>query len=364
MENPDQGKAMPGNEGARSRAKKAIKWAYKRYLLDAMGAMGTGLLASLVIGLILSQISKIPGLGFLAEYSKMVSATNPVVGATVGVAIAYALKVSTLSMLASAAAGALGYSLSGPVGAYCASVFAAEVGNWVTGKTKVDIIVVPVVTLVTGGLIATWTAPGINAAITALQHLIEMATTFQPIPAGIVIAMIFGLTLTGPISSAGLAAMVFTVPEGQTPGLGLLLAAGAATVGCACHMVGFAVSSYRDNGVGGLIAQGFGTSKIQMGNAFRRPIILVPPTLTSAILGPLATTVFQMKNISASAGMGTSGLVGQFGTWAVMTGENPAILLTKILLMHFLMPAAFSLIISEFMRKKGWIHDGDMKLNL
>jgi uncharacterized membrane protein len=363
MENSGQGK-VPENEGAGLRFKTGIKRAYKRYVLDAMGAMGVGLLASLVIGLILSQLSKIPGLGFLAEYSKMVASTNPVVGATVGVAIAAALKVSNLAMLASAGAGALGYSMSGPVGAYFASVFAAEVGNLVTGKTKVDIIVVPVVTLVTGGLIATWFSPGINYVIAALQHFIEMATTFQPIPAGIVIAMIFGLTLTGPISSAGLAAMVFTVPEGQTPGLGLLLAAGAATVGCCCHMVGFAVSSYRDNGIGGLIAQGLGTSKIQMGNAFRRPIILVPPTLAAAILGPLSTTLFQMKNISASAGMGTSGLVGQFGTWAMMTGESPALLLTKILLMHFVLPAALSLAISEFMRKKNWIREGDMKLNL
>ena len=364
MENPGQGTGMPSSESSGMRFKAAIKRAYKRYLLDAMGAMGMGLLASLVIGLILSQLSKIPGLGILAEYSKMVGAANPVVGATVGVAIASVLKVSTLAMLASAGAGALGYAMGGPVGAYCSSVVAAELGNLVTGKTKVDIIVVPVVTLVTGGLIATWLSPGINAAIGALQRFIEMATTFQPVPAGIVIAMIFGLTLTGPISSAGLAAMVFTVPEGQVAGQGLLLAAGAATVGCACHMVGFAVSSYRENGIGGLIAQGLGTSKIQMGNAFRRPIILVPPTLAAAILGPFATTVFQMKNISASAGMGTSGLVGQFGTWANMAGENPALLITKILLMHFLMPAAISLLVSEYMRKKNWIHEGDMKLNL
>ena len=162
MENPGQG-AAPGSVSSGSRFKTAVKRVYKRYVLDAMGAMGVGLLASLVIGLILSQLSKIPGLGILAEYSKMVGAASPVVGATVGVAIASALKVSHLSMLASAGAGALGYSMSGPVGAYCASVVAAEVGNLVTGKTKVDIIVVPVVTLATGGLIATWLSPGINA---------------------------------------------------------------------------------------------------------------------------------------------------------------------------------------------------------
>lgn len=346
--------------------KAALKRAYRRYLLDAMGAMGMGLFASLVIGLILSQLSKIPGLSILADYSAMVAASSPIVGATVGVAIASAFKVSTLAMLSAAGAGALGYSLAGggPVGAYFSAVVGAELGNLVTGKTKVDIIVVPVVTLVSGGLMASWLSPGINHVIGALQRFIEMATTFQPVPAGLVIAMVFGLVLTGPISSAALAAMVFTVPEGQVAGQGLLLAAGAATVGCCCHMVGFAVTSFRENGIGGLIAQGLGTSKIQMGNAFRRPIILIPPTLASMILGPLSTTVFRMKNVSASAGMGTSGLVGQFGTWAQMAGEPPALLIAKILLMHVILPAALSLAIAEFMRRKDWIRPGDMKLSL
>lgn len=344
--------------------KSAIKKAYKRYLLDAMSAMALGLFSSLIIGLILDQLSKIPGLGFLSQFASVLSASSPVVGAAIGVAIAYGLKSVPLAMFSSAATGALGYQLGGPVAAYLAAVVGAELGTLVAGKTKVDIIVVPIVTIVTGGFISVWSSPGILNATQALQRFLEMATTLQPVPMGIIISVVFGLVLTAPISSAALAAMIFTVPEGQTMGQGLMLAAGAATVGCCCHMVGFAVSSYRENKVAGLIAQGLGTSMLQVGNILVHPAILIPPTLTSAILGPLATTVFQMKNASASAGMGTSGLVGQFGTWAVMSAEGAGSVLFKMLLLHIVLPAVLSLLISEFMRKKNWIREGDMKLNL
>lgn len=330
---------------------------YRRYLLDAMSAMALGLFASLIIGLILSQLAMIPALAFLADFGEIVSASSPVVGAAIGVAIAYGLKVAPLAMFSSAATGALGYQLGGPVGAYFAAVVGAELGNLVAGKTKVDIIVVPVVSIVSGCLVGTWAAPGINNAVAALQRFLEMATTLQPIPMGIIVSVVFGLALTAPI-----AAMVFTVAEGEVMGEGLLLAAGAATAGCCAQMVGFAVSSYRENRVAGLIAQGLGTSMLQVGNILAHPAILLPPTIASAITGPLATTIFQMKNTSASAGMGTSGLVGQFGTWAAMAGESGVLL--KILLLHIILPAALSLAISEFMRKKGWIKYGDMKLNL
>lgn len=362
MGNPDQGKALPENGGMGFKA--LVKKAYRRYLLDAMSAMALGLFSSLIIGLILAQLAKIPGLQFLSAFSSVLGAASPVVGAAIGVAIAHGLKSVPLAVFSSAATGALGYQLGGPVAAYFAAVVGAELGTLVSGKTRVDIIAVPIVTIVSGGLIAVWTSPGIVSATASLQRFLEMATTLQPIPMGIVISVIFGLVLTAPISSAALAAMIFTVPEGQSMGPGLLLAAGAATVGCCCHMVGFAVSSYRENKVAGLIAQGLGTSMLQVGNILVHPAILVPPTLTSALLGPLATTLFQMKNASAPAGMGTSGLVGQFGTWAVMSAEGPAGVILKILLMHIVLPAALSLIISEFMRKKNWIRFGDMKLNL
>ncbi len=324
--------------------------------------MGMGLFASLIIGLILTQLSAIPILSFLAPFGEVVSASSPVVGAAIGVAIGYGLKVAPLAIFSCAAAGAFGYQLSGPVGAYLAAVVGAELGGKVSGKTRVDIIVVPIVVIVSGGLITRLTATSINAGIAALQRFLESATTLQPVPMGIIVSVVFGLALTAPISSAALAAMVFTVSEGAEMGTGLMLAAGAATVGCCAQMVGFAVSSFRENGISGLIAQGLGTSMLQVGNILRRPAILVPPTLASAVLGPLATTLFQMKNSGSAAGMGTSGLVGQFGTWAVMSGE--AGVLWKILLLHFLLPAALSLLISEFMRKKGWIQPGDMKLEV
>ena len=340
--------------------KNRLKKAYKRYLIDALSAMGMGLFASLIIGLILSQLAKISFLNFLEPMGEVVSASSPVVGAAIGVAIGYGLKVPPLAIFSCAATGAFGYQMSGPVGAYLASVIGAELGGLVSGKTKLDIILVPTVCIVSGGLITKLTAPAINAGIKALQAFLENATALQPIPMGIIVSVVFGLALTAPISSAALAAMVFTVPEGGQMGLGLQLAAGAATVGCCSQMVGFAVSSFRENGVSGLIAQGLGTSMLQVGNILKAPAILIPPTLTSAILGPFATTVFQMKNAASAAGMGTSGLVGQFGTWAAMAGEKGV--LWKMILLHFALPAILSLLISEFMRKKNWIKPGDMKL--
>ena len=339
-----------------------LKKAYRRYLIDALSAMGMGLFASLIIGLILSQLSAIPFLSFLAPYGAVVSASSPVVGAAIGVAIGYGLKVKPLAIFSCAAAGAFGYQLSGPVGAYLASVIGAELGGLVAGKTKLDIILVPTVVIVAGGLVTNASSAAINGAIAALQRFMETATTLQPSPMGIIVSVVFGLALTAPISSAALAAMVFTVPEGGVMGLGLKLAAGAATVGCCAQMVGFAVSSFRENGVSGLIAQGLGTSMLQVGNILRSPAILIPPTLASAILGPLATTIFQMQNVGSAAGMGTSGLVGQFGTWAAMAGEDGVFL--KIILLHFVFPAILSLLISEVMRKKGWIKPGAMKLEV
>lgn len=339
-----------------------IHRAYKRYIIDALSAMGMGLFASLIIGLILTQLSAIPVLNFLESFGEVVSASSPVVGAAIGVAIGYGLKVAPLAIFSCAAAGAFGYQLSGPVGAYLSAVVGAELGGWVSGRTRLDIILVPTVVIVTGGIVTNLTASAINTGIAALQRFLESATTLQPVPMGIVVSVVFGLALTAPISSAALAAMIFTVSEGAEMGLGLQLAAGAATAGCCAQMVGFAISSFRENGVSGLIAQGLGTSMLQVGNILRRPAILLPPTLASAITGPLATTLFQMKNSGSAAGMGTSGLVGQFGTWAAMAGESGV--LWKMLALHFVLPAALSLLVSEFMRRKGWIHPGDMKLEV
>jgi uncharacterized membrane protein len=191
--------------------------------------------------------------------------------------------------------------------------------------------------------------------MTWLGHVINTATVLHPIPMGILVSTSMGMILTAPISSAALAISM------QMSGL----AAGAATVGCSTQMIGFAVASYRENKVGGLIAQGLGTSMLQVPNIIRKPQIWIPPTLASAILGPLSTTILKMESNPIGAGMGTSGLVGQFAVWATMEGTIPTwILLTEILMMHFILPALLTLLISEFMRKKGWLKYGDMELQL
>ncbi len=346
--------------------KKVWQRIYRRYLLDALSAMGQGLFASLIIGLILGQLGRIPGLGFLATFTTdayISGSATPVVGAAIGVAIAYGLKVHPLCIFACAASGAIGYTQGGPVGAYLAGVFAAEAGGFVAGKTRVDIIVIPATTIIVGGAVSTLCAPGINSVMAALREFIDWATLLSPIPMGIVVSVVVGLALTAPISSAALCAMIFTVPEGETAGLGLMLAAGAATAGCCAQMVGFAVTSFRENGWGGLISQGLGTSMIQISNILAHPAILIPPTLASAITGPLCTTVFQMKNLGSSAGMGTSGLVGQVGTWAVMAADTPAwLLIINMALTQLILPAVLSLLFAAVLRRMGWIKPGDMKL--
>ena len=328
---------------------------FKRYLVDAMSYMALGLFSSLIIGLILSQLGGIPGLGFLKELAQMVSASSPVVGAAIGVAVAYGLKVKPLAIFSAAATGAIGYAQGGPVGAYLAAVVGAELGNWVAGRTPVDIVLVPIVSIVAGGGIGMLTGPWIAAGMDGLGGFINRATELQPFPMGIAVSVLMGLALTAPISSAAIAIS-----------LGLNgLAAGAAAVGCCAQMVGFAVQSYPDNGMGGLLSQGLGTSMLQFGNILRKPVIWLPPTIASAILGPISTVVFAMPNNPLGAGMGTSGLVGQFGAWASMQGSFSALeALGLILLMHVLLPAVLTWAICLGFRKAGWIQPGDMKLSL
>ncbi len=336
--------------------------AAKRYGLDALSAMGLGLFSTLIIGLVIEQIGKLTGLTVLMDIAK-VAQSKPVVGAGIGVAVAWGLKVSPLAMFTSAVVGALGYDQGGPLGCYLVAVIGAELGNWLTGKTRVDIVVVPAVTLIAGGLVALLVGPAIKQLMLALAGVIDTATRLQPIPMGILVSVIVGLVLTAPISSAALCAMLFTPEAGVPLGLGLQLAAGAATAGCCAQMVGFAVTSFRENGVGGLISQGLGTSMLQVPNILRHPAILLPPTLASAITGPLATTVLVLHNSGAAAGMGTSGLVGPLGAWAAMSGTEPALwLLCKILLLCVVFPAALSWAFGLLLRRMGWIRPGDMTL--
>ncbi len=331
-----------------------VKSIFSRYFIDAMSYMAMGLFSSLIIGLIMSQLSKIPFLSFLAPFADIISASSPVVGGAIGAAVAVGLKEKPLVIFSCVAAGAYGYQVGGPVGAFIGAVVGGEIGNLVAGTTKVDIVVTPIVTITSGCLVAGLAGPYIQAFMNGLGDVINAATMMHPLPMGILVSAIVGLVLTAPISSAALCIM-----------LGLDgLAAGAAVVGCSAQMIGFAVASYRENGFGGLLSQGLGTSMLQFANIMRRPAIWLAPTLASAVLGPISTCVLHMTNTPTGAGMGTSGLVGQFGAWSAMSATtDPVVLLIEIAVMHFIAPALLTLFFDKIFRKLGWVRAGDMKLH-
>lgn len=326
---------------------------YHRYLIDAMGAMALGLFSSLIIGLIIAQLAKLPGLAFLAPLTEVLGAASPVIGAAIGIAIAYGLKTDGLVAFSCAGAGAIGYAAGGPVGAFIAAVIGSELGQLVSKKTPVDIVVTPLVTIIAGGFFGNLVGPSIQTAMTWLGEVVNTAIYFSKLPMGIVVGVVVGMVLTLPISSAALCIM-----------LGLSgLAAGSATAGCAAQMVGFAVISFRENGVSGLISQGIGTSMLQVPNIMRRPQIWIAPTVASAVCGALSSAVFGMENIAAGAGMGTSGLVGQITMYGVMApqwGGLKTILL--IVLVHVVVPALVALGVDALLRRIGWVKSGDMKL--
>ena len=331
-----------------------IRQLFRKYVVKALSHMAQGLFCSLILGLIIGQIAKIPGLDFLNFISEALSASSPLVGACIGLAIAYGLSCAPLVMISSAITGALGYQFGGPVGAYLAVIVGEELGGLVSRKTPVDIIITPLVTIVAGGLFAKYCCSPINDFMLYLGEVINKATMLSPFMMGIAVSVLVGCALTLPISSVAICVMLGI--DG--------LAAGAATVGCCAQMVGFAVISYRDNGMGGLLSQGLGTSMLQIGNIARKPIIWLAPTLTSAILGPVSTVWLQMTNNALGAGMGTSGLVGPLATFATMTEAGAAAgpLTIKIICLYFLAPALISLGIHMLMKKAGWVKAGDMKL--
>lgn len=337
-----------------------IKKASKRYFIDAMGAMALGLFSSLLIGQILKLIARIPYLDWIAPFAD-IAASPMVVGAAIGVSVAWGLKAPPLVLFSSAVAGAIGYGAlpdgggftGGPVGSFLAVVVAAEIGRLVVDKTPVNIVLVPAVTVVVGGLVGSFVAPGVSAVMTGLGSLINSATEMAPALMGIIVSTVMGMVLTAPISSAALSIS-----------LGLSgLAAGAAAVGCSTQMVGFAVASWRENKLGGALAQGLGTSMLQFSNILRRPHIWIAPTLASAILGPVSSALIGMTNNASGAGMGTAGLVGQFNAFETMAPVFGAWqTIGLIALMHFVLPALLTLGISEILRKIGWVRSGDMLL--
>lgn len=331
------------------------------YAIKVLNGMAQGLFASLLIGLIIKQLGTLLNLEILIAFG---SAAQVLMGPAIGAAVAYSVGAPPLGIFASIAVGAIGAGsftvadgqtiarIGEPVGALVASLLAAELTKVLKGKTKMDIVVLPLAAIVAGGLTGAYIAPFITAFMTLVGDFINRATELQPIPMGIIVSTVMGVVLTLPISSAALSVS-----------LGLSgIAAGASTVGCATQMIGFAVSSFRENGFGGLLSQGLGTSMLQIPNIIKNPKIWIPPTLASAILGPIASAVFKMEGSKLGAGMGTSGLVGQFDAVSVMGSSSRTIFL--ILLMHVILPALLTLLISEIMRKKGYIKPGDMKLNI
>lgn len=333
---------------------------FKTYVVDALSYMAMGLFCSLILGLIIGQLAKLPGLDLLSDIARLLQ-LDLVVGGSIGLAIALGLKRDPLVTISAVVVGALGYSLGGswgdvggnPIGAYLAAIVGIEAGSLVSKRTPVDIIITPLVAVVVGGLFAKYCCVPIGEWVMSLGDVINRATTLNPFTMGVILAVSVGCILTLPISSAALCISI-----------GLSgLAAGAATAGCCAQMVGFAVISFKDNGLGGLISQGLGTSMLQIGNIARKPIIWLAPTLSAAILGPVSTVLLKMTNSPAGAGMGTAGLVGPLGCWDSMSATTPhALLLAEILGMYFIAPALLSLLFHATMKRLGWVKSGDMAL--
>ncbi|MEW6622378.1 MAG: PTS sugar transporter subunit IIC [Bacillota bacterium] len=328
--------------------RKNIEISLNRYGVDVLAYMAQGLFSSLIVGLIIKVTGDKLGIPCLTSIGELAMS---LMGPAIGVAVAWGLKAPLLVIFASVITGAAGAANGGgPAGALIASLIGAEIGKMVSKETKIDIVVTPATTVITGVAVGMFLGPSIGGLMVYLGTLIMRATEFAPITMGITVSVLMGMILTLPISSAALAIMLGL--EGA--------AAGAATVGCACQMVGFAVASYRDNGWGGLISQGLGTSMLQMPNIVKNPLIWIPPIFASGVLGPVATTILPMNNIAIGAGMGTSGLVGQFATIEAMGLSNTVIL--KIGLMHFLLPALLTLLAAGVLKKMDWIKPGDMKI--
>ncbi|MGB0404744.1 MAG: PTS transporter subunit IIC [Fusobacterium sp.] len=330
--------------------KKDVKISVERYLIKAMSNMAMGLFASLLVGTILKTV----GLKFGIEYlvKDVAPMAMQMTGAAIGVAVAYGLNAPPLVLFASTITGASGNALGGPACAFIATIVGVEIGKLISKETKIDVILTPAFTIISGMLIGTAIGPIISKVMWTFGEVIMRATELQPFYMGIFVSVLVGIALTLPISSAAICMML---------SLGGI-AAGAATVGCCSQMIGFAVISFRENGWGGFFAQGLGTSMLQMSNIIKNWKIWIPSILTSAILGLVATIVFKMENSPLGAGMGTSGLVGQVTTVSVMD-KGPSIYVI-ILFLHFILPGVISLIIAEFMRKKNWIKEGDLRLHL
>ena len=351
-----------------------IKKCLNRVFVEGLSGMALGLFATLIIGTIIQQIGTLAGgsIGTLIYAVGKMAAGLTCAG--IGVGVAYKFQESPMVVLSAATSGMIGgyaskvlagtllvdgnLALQGPgepLGAFIAAYVGIEIGHLIAGKTRLDIILVPLLSIGTGSAVGVLVGPSISSFMTWLGGLINWGTEQQPFLMGIVVSVLMGMILTLPISSAALGVIL------NLSGL----AAGAATVGCCCNMIGFAVASFRENGVGGLIAQGVGTSMLQVPNIVKKPLIWLPVILSSAVLGPVSTMLFHMTNNATGSGMGSAGFVGQIMTWQVMAQtENPVVVLLKIVVIQFMLPAVLTVVFTQFMRKHNFIKDGDMKLDL
>ncbi len=344
-----------------------MKKIFNRIFIDGLGGMALGLFSTLIVGTIICQLSKLLGNNIVASYLMAIgNAAKSVTGAGIGVGVAVKLKASPLTAVAAAVAGVVGAFPSvaleavkigtpgEPLGAFIAAYVAVELGALVSGKTKLDILITPLCCVIGGSAVGLLIGPYVSTFMYWLGSLVNISVDTYPVIGGIIVSVLMGIFLTLPISSAAIG-----ISMGLTG-----LAAGAATVGCCCNMVGFAVISYRENKLGGLIAQGVGTSMLQMPNIVRKPLIWLPAIISSAILGPISSAVLKMTSTPVGSGMGSAGLVGQFASFESLTagGMSAGLALIEILVMQFILPAALSLGVAEAMRKLGWIKTNDLKL--
>ena len=342
--------------------RKNVLFSAKRYGIDAMGAMAQGLFASLLIGTIIKTLGQQLNVQFLIDAGNF---AQQVAGPAMAVSIGAALSAPQLVLYSLIAVGMAANKLGGaggPLAVYFITIVASECGKIVSKETKVDILVTPAVTILVGIGLSVLCAPAIGAAASSVGDFIKWATNLQPLLMGILVSVVVGMALTLPISSAAICAALSLTG----------LAGGAAVAGCCAQMVGFAVMSFRENGVGGLVSQGLGTSMLQMPNIIRNPRVWIPPTLASAITGPIATCLFhlEMNGPAVSSGMGTCGLVGQIGVYTgwlndIAAGTKAPILpmdWVGLILICFVLPAVLTLLFAFFLRKWGWIKDGDLKL--
>ena len=342
--------------------RKNVLFSAKRYGIDAMGAMAQGLFASLLIGTIIKTLGQQLNVQFLIDAGNF---AQQVAGPAMAVSIGAALSAPQLVLYSLIAVGMAANKLGGaggPLAVYFITIVASECGKIVSKETKVDILVTPAVTILVGVGLSVLCAPTVGAAASSVGDFIKWATNLQPLLMGILVSVVVGMALALPISRAAICAALSLTG----------LAGGAAVAGCCAQMVGFAVMSFRENGVGGLVSQGLGTSMLQMPNIIRNPRVWIPPTLASAITGPIATCLFhlEMNGPAVSSGMGTCGLVGQIGVYTgwlndIAAGTKAAILpmdWVGLILICFVLPAVLTLLFAFFLRKWGWIKDGDLKL--